>query len=231
MLLAFSRNSLSTRERLDFSMDRALLHSDIAFLYCASPSMASFVEIVLTAAVEKVAAYSAELEKLKDSAGDTQQQQAELTEEIERWGKKQADAEAASRAAEKSVQAWQKQLNNARIDLNDLSDEIDRNNQYLEEAQGSADQCARSIDQYGREVKEAGAASGFHPAIAMYSMACPASAAVKAVVEPMYLAFSASASISAPVAPEMAWTADIWWRGSCTCPPPPERAWRPPPAS
>lgn len=108
---------------------------------------------------EKVAAYSAELEKLKDSAGDTQQQQAELTAEIEKWGKNQADAEAASRAAEKSVQAWQKQLNNARIDLNDLSDEIDRNNQYLEEAQGSADQCARSIDQYGREVKEAGAAS------------------------------------------------------------------------
>lgn len=108
---------------------------------------------------EKVAAYSAELEKLKDSAGDTQQQQAELTAEIEKWGKNQADAEAASRAAEKSVQTWQKQLNNARIDLNDLSDEIDRNNQYLEEAQGSADQCARSIDKYGREVKEAGAAS------------------------------------------------------------------------
>lgn len=108
---------------------------------------------------EKVAAYSAELEKLKDSAGDTQQQQAELTAEIEKWGKNQADAEAASRAAEKSVQTWQKQLNNARIDLNDLSDEIDRNNQYLAEAQGSADQCARSIDQYGREVKEAGAAS------------------------------------------------------------------------
>ena len=108
---------------------------------------------------EKVAEYSAELEKLKDSAGDTQQQQAELTAEIEKWGKNQADAEAASRAAEKSVQTWQKQLNNARIDLNDLSDEIDRNNQYLAEAQGSADQCARSIDQYGREVKEAGAAS------------------------------------------------------------------------
>ena len=108
---------------------------------------------------EKVAAYSAELEKLKDSAGDTQQQQAELTAEIEKWGKNQADAEAASRAAEKSVQAWQKQLNNARIDLNDLSDEIDRNNRYLAEAQGSADQCARSIDKYGKEVKEAGAAS------------------------------------------------------------------------
>ncbi len=108
---------------------------------------------------EKVAKYSAELEKLKDSAGDTQQQQAELTEEIEKWGKVQADAEAASRAAEKSVQTWQKQLNNARIDLNDLSDEIDRNNQYLEEAKGSADQCAHSIDQFGKEVKEAGAAS------------------------------------------------------------------------
>ena len=74
------------------------MHSEIAFLYCASPSMASFVEIVLTA-ISHPPAFSL------------------------------------------------------------LSDEIDRNNQYLEEAQGSADQCARSIDQYGREVKEAGAAS------------------------------------------------------------------------
>ena len=108
---------------------------------------------------EKVSAYSAELDRLKDSAGDTGQRQAELTAEIEKWGAVQAEAETASRAAEKSVQAWQKQLNNARIDLNDLSDEIDRNNRYLAEAQGSADQCARSIDKYGREVKEAGTAS------------------------------------------------------------------------
>ncbi len=111
------------------------------------------------AAGEKVSEYSAELEKLKDSAGDTQQQQAELTAEIEKWGAVQAEAETASRAAGKSVQAWQKQLNSAKIDLNGLSDEIDRNNQYLAEAQGSADQCARSIDKYGKEVKEAGAAS------------------------------------------------------------------------
>ena len=71
---------------------------------------------------EKVSAYSAELDRLKDSAGDTGQRQAELTAEIEKWGAVQAEAETASRAAEKSVQAWQKQLNNARIDLNDLSD-------------------------------------------------------------------------------------------------------------
>lgn len=111
------------------------------------------------AAGEKVAAYSAELEKLKDSAGDTQRQQAELTAEIEKWGAVQDEAEAASRAAEKGVEAWQKQLNNAKIDLNDLSDEISRNNQYLSEAQGSVDRCAHSIDEYGEEVKEAVAAA------------------------------------------------------------------------
>lgn len=108
---------------------------------------------------EKVAEYSAELEKLKDSTEDTQQKQAELTAEIEKWGAVQADAENASRSAEKSVQEWQKQLNNAKIGLNDLSDEISRNNQYMAEAEDSADQCAQSIDSFGKEVKDAGEAS------------------------------------------------------------------------
>ena len=49
----------------------------------------------------------------------------------------------------------------------------------------------------------------FHPAMAMYSRACPASLAVKDVVAPICLALSASCSIWPPSAPEMAPTADI----------------------
>ncbi|MDE7054492.1 MAG: phage tail tape measure protein [Oscillospiraceae bacterium] len=124
----------------------------------AQQHQAAYADLAAEAG-EKVAEYSAELEKLKDSTEDTQQKQAELTAEIEKWGAVQADAENASRSAEKSVQEWQKQLNNAKIGLNDLSDEISRNNQYMAEAEDSADQCAQSIDSFGKEVKDAGEAS------------------------------------------------------------------------
>ena len=51
--------------------------------------------------------------------------------------------------------------------------------------------------------------SDFHPAIAMYSMAAPASVAEKDVVDPISLALAFSASNSSPVAPDMDWTVDI----------------------
>ena len=108
---------------------------------------------------KKVAQYAAELEKLKSSTGDTQQEQAQLTAEIEKWTKVQQEAEAASAAAVKGVQSWQQQLNSAKIEQNSLSEAAQKNSQHLEEAAASADGCAKSIDQYGKEVKEAGEAS------------------------------------------------------------------------
>lgn len=108
---------------------------------------------------KKVAQYAAELEKLKSSTGDTQQEQAQLTAEIEKWTKVQQEAEAASAAAVKGVQSWQQQLNSAKIEQNSLSEAAQKNSQYLEEAAASADGCAKSIDEYGKEVKEAGDSS------------------------------------------------------------------------
>ena len=48
------------------------------------------------------------------------------------------------------------------------------------------------------------------PAIAIYSIAWPASVAENCVVAPISLAFASSAASSFPVAPEMAATVDIW---------------------
>lgn len=96
------------------------------------------------------------LEDLKNSTGDTSEEQKALTEELEKWNTELAEAEGYEAAAEQGVQNWQKQLNFASIDLNKLSDEIERNNQYLDEASSSADGCATSIDRYGNEAKDAG---------------------------------------------------------------------------
>ena len=49
----------------------------------------------------------------------------------------------------------------------------------------------------------------FQPAIAIYSMACPASLAVNLVVAPISFAFSERSPKSSPVAPEIACTVDI----------------------
>ena len=95
------------------------------------------------------------LETLKDSTGDTSEEQAALTAELEKWNSELEEAKAYQEAAEKGVNGWQKQLNYANVDLNNLSAEIAKNNQYLDEAKKSADGCAKSIDQYGKETEEA----------------------------------------------------------------------------
>lgn len=125
----------------------------------AQQAQERYAERVSTAQ-ENIARCEKALDDLKDSTEDTSEEQAALTAELDKWNAELQEAQAYEAAAEKGVQNWQKQLNYANIDLNDLSDELDRNNQYLEEAAASADGCATSIDKYGKEVKDAGEESG-----------------------------------------------------------------------
>lgn len=53
------------------------------------------------------------------------------------------------------TQAWQQDVNKATAELNQMERQLDRAKNYLEEASASADGCAISIDQYGKEVKQA----------------------------------------------------------------------------
>ena len=101
----------------------------------------------------------AQMERLGQSTGGTASEAGELIERNKRLNAEYESNQAYLAAAERGVQSWQRQLNSAKIELNDLSDEIARNDQYIREAGESADGCAHSIDQYGKVVKGAGEAS------------------------------------------------------------------------
>ena len=50
---------------------------------------------------------------------------------------------------------WKTSLNNAEAKLNDMNSELKKNEKYMSEASSSTTKTAKSIDQYGREVKQA----------------------------------------------------------------------------
>ena len=104
---------------------------------------------------KQLAESRAEMDKLKNSTGDTAEEQAALEKRIGELNAALAESEAKEEAAARGVNSYQKQANLAQAGLNDLSREIDQNNQYLDEARKSADGCATSIDKYGKQIKEA----------------------------------------------------------------------------
>lgn len=57
--------------------------------------------------------------------------------------------------ADSRTDNYRRQLNYAKAALIELNDEIQQNEQYLNEARRSADRCASSIDEYGREIRQA----------------------------------------------------------------------------
>ena len=101
------------------------------------------------------------LETLRKTTGDTSSEEAALTEENKKLSQQLETCEANIVATEKGINSWQTQLNNAEIQLNDLGAEIQLNNEYLDEAQNSADGCATSIDRFGDRVSEAAAKKRF----------------------------------------------------------------------
>lgn len=75
-----------------------------------------------------------------------------LTQAVEDSKKVNGDASAAT-------DRYRQQLNKAKTDLIDLNDELSSNERYLDEARTSADKCANSIDEYGKQVKDAAKAT------------------------------------------------------------------------
>ena len=60
---------------------------------------------------------------------------------------------------DEAVMRFKRQLEKAETDLIDLNDELSFNERYLDEARTSADKCAKSIDEYGKQVKDAAKAT------------------------------------------------------------------------
>ena len=107
----------------------------------------------------KLAAAQAEMERLKNSTGDTAREQKRLAAEIADLSKALKTSEQAQSAAARSVNDWQRQVNDATVKLNSLESELKDNKRYMSEAQKSTDKAATSIDRYGKEAREAAAAT------------------------------------------------------------------------
>lgn len=60
---------------------------------------------------------------------------------------------------DEAVMRFKRQLEKAETDLIDLNDELSSNERYLDEARTSADKCAKSIDEYGKQVTDAAKAT------------------------------------------------------------------------
>ncbi len=100
-----------------------------------------------------------EMGKLESSTDGAARQAGELILENRKLNEAFSENAARLDAATHGANNWEKQLNNATIEANRLDDALAQNNQYLKEAESSADGCAKSIDQYGKAVKDAGDAS------------------------------------------------------------------------
>ena len=106
-------------------------------------------------AKDKIAKTEAALNALADAEGDTSEQQAKLTAELEEYKTELATAEANQQKATEAVNKYQTQANSAEAELNKLGNEIDENNKCMDKAAKSSDKCADSVDKYSGKVKKA----------------------------------------------------------------------------
>lgn len=103
----------------------------------------------------KIAAKTAELEKLRKSTDDTTKEEQALTEEIVRLNAELNKSVAAEKTAAAAVEKHQTAANKAQTEVNNLNGELSKNNKYLDEAKTSTDKCAKSIDEFGKETQQA----------------------------------------------------------------------------
>lgn len=88
--------------------------------------------------------------------GDVLRRQYEQQEEkVRQLEKAVKDAAEAFGESDTRTDRYRQSLNNARVQLDRLNDELAQNEKYLDEARSSADGAATSIDRFGDEVKQA----------------------------------------------------------------------------
>lgn len=107
--------------------------------------------------LKKVIAESQEaMSKLEAETGGTAKTAGELITEQRDLKNELDQSKDGVEAATKASNNWQKQLAKTQIKLNDTNAEMELNQKYMDEAKTSADGCATSIDEFGKQVKEAG---------------------------------------------------------------------------
>lgn len=106
-------------------------------------------------AQENVSKCKEALDSLANETGDTSAEQEKLEAALKAANDELAEAQKHYDEATRKTNSYQSQLNSTETALNALGREIDDNNRYLDEARSSTDGCAESIDEYGKEVKDA----------------------------------------------------------------------------
>lgn len=96
------------------------------------------------------------LEALTEKDRILRDEYAQQAEKVKALEQAVADASRAYGDADEKTDKYRQQLNNAKADLINLDREIGQNEQYMAEAAKSSDGCAKSIDGFGKEVREAG---------------------------------------------------------------------------
>ncbi|MBR2319521.1 MAG: hypothetical protein IKA50_01880 [Clostridia bacterium] len=95
------------------------------------------------------------MEALTAKGDVLRRQYAQQEEKVRQLEKAVKDAAAAFGESDARTDRYRQSLNNARVQLDRLNDELAQNEKYLDEARSSADGAASSIDRFGDEVKQA----------------------------------------------------------------------------
>lgn len=105
---------------------------------------------------DQLEAAKTQLEQMTSSGKASEEEIAAQQKVVSDLAEKLREAEAGYQATGQKVNQYQAAVNNAKAEQVTLGSELEKTNGYLEEAKESADGCAKSIDEFGKEVKEAG---------------------------------------------------------------------------
>lgn len=96
-----------------------------------------------------------EMDELSNSSDDTSEAVESQKKLIDELTQKLSDAESNYDFAGKKITYYKTCLNNAESEMQEMQRELEATNTYIKEAESSADKCATSIDEYGKETVEA----------------------------------------------------------------------------
>lgn len=94
-------------------------------------------------------------EELKNAGKEGTEEYSKQSKEVELYTSKLEKQGAQCEKCEGKVQDWTKKVNNAETDLIKANNALQKNEQYLKEAENATDSCATSIDNYGNVVSKA----------------------------------------------------------------------------
>lgn len=105
-------------------------------------------------AKKKLSDAEKELNRLKETSGTSAEAIEEQQKEVDRLTNALKKGAENSQKMNARVADWEAKLKSAEAELEKTKNKQKENNTYLEEASRSVDKCAKSIDGYGKKVKE-----------------------------------------------------------------------------